>query len=121
MAEGLRVDGIANMMQTLSRYDKEALAGLREELRAAGQLVQVEAADRFEKYSPKSALGFRTYVRSTGTTVDVEQSIGKTTGLRGDFGVLQMRTALIPSLSDKEAELYASVEAMLEKLEATLV
>lgn len=92
---------------------------LREELRAAGGKVRDEAQNRFESYSPKSALGYRVYVRA-GLRIDVEQSISRTTGLHPEFGALQMRQALLPSLGDKQDEIFADVEAALTRLAAKI-
>lgn len=74
---------------------------MREGLRAGGQIVQEEARRKFVRsvISPntrRTAEGFRTYVRA-GSTVTVEQSLRKTTGLHPEWGALQMQNALLPA------------------------
>lgn len=116
MAEqGIQVDGITSVINALRKFDAEAVVALREELRTAGGKVRDEAQQRFDPYNAQTALGYRVYVRG-GSRVDVEQSIGRTTGTRPDFGALQMRIALIPSLGDKQDEVFADVEAALNRL-----
>jgi hypothetical protein len=53
-------------------------------------------------------------VRQRG--VAVEQSRRRTTGLRPDFGVLQMQRALLPALDTKQSEVVDKVEQLLDTL-----
>ncbi len=109
------VQGLAKLRRDLAKFDVEASAGLKADLRAAGNLVRAEAQDRLEGVSPKSAAGLRVYLRGAGR-VSVEQSLRKTTGKRPDFGTLQMRTALLPALADKQDEVFVAVERTLSAL-----
>lgn len=115
MPNRVNVQGLAKLKRDLKTFDAESVKGLNKELRAAGDLVRADAADRLDTYSPKSAAGLRVYLRSGGR-VAVEQSIGKTTGLRPDFGKLQMRQALLPALEDKQDEVFAAVNLSLSSL-----
>ncbi len=116
MPDGIAVEGITQLMAGLSAFAPEVAAGLRVELKNAGDKVRAEAQERFNIYDPKSAAGYRVYLRAGGARVDVEQSIGRTTGAHPEWGSLQMRQALIPSLSDKQEELFAAADRMIEKL-----
>ncbi len=109
------VHGLAELRANLAFYDVDAAKALKEELRAAGDLVRADAQDRLEGVSPKSAAGLRVYVRS-GSRVSVEQSLRKTTGRRPDFGTLQMRQGLLPALDDKRAEVAVMVDRSLSSL-----
>lgn len=75
---------------------------VREALRTSGERVQRDSALKTTSrlQSPKSAAGYRTYVRERG--VSVEQSLRKTTGLRPDWGRSQMRDSLVPALLENE-------------------
>lgn len=94
--------------------DKLLAKELRSELREAGDIVRDDAAPRFAGISPKSAAGYRTVVRARG--VAVEQRLGRTTGLRPDFGALQMRKALEPAVDAKQSEVIEQVDGMLDRL-----
>lgn len=48
--------------------------------------------------------------------VEVEQRLRKTTGKRGDWGVIQMRKGLIPALYDKEKEIVALLDTAIERV-----
>jgi iron uptake system EfeUOB component EfeO/EfeM len=47
--------------------------------------------------------------------VYVEQSARKVTGLRGDYGSLQMTRGLEPALDEKTDEVFESVRDVLDK------
>jgi hypothetical protein len=57
----------------------------------------------------RTAEGFRTYIRG-GANVHVEQSLRKTTGLRPDWGELQMTKGLLPARADKIDEVADRIE-----------
>ncbi len=88
----------------------------RAALARAGEIIQADAAQRFDKYSTRSAAGFRTRVRVRG--VEVEQSLRKTTGLHPEWGALQMRRGLLPALYDKQDEVEAELEKALDEVTA---
>ncbi len=113
--ETLKVIGYTEFMRACARGEKDTKKYTRDVLRATGDAVKTDAAGRFAKYDAKSAAGYRTYVRQRG--VSVEQSIRKTTGLRPNFGVLQMRRALIPALIEKEPETEKAMEHALDMIE----
>lgn len=95
------VTGYREFLRACDRAGTDSRKQVRGTFRKVGDIVKVEAAADFVDYSPHSAAGYRTVVRQTG--VSVEQSLRKTTGLRPDFGALQMRVALLPAL-DKKAD-----------------
>jgi len=113
-AETVRVKGLRELQRTLRDADKELRLGVRRELREAGEIVRAEAASLFSDHDPRSAAGYKVRVRQRG--VAVEQSIGRTTGLRPDYGALQMRDALLPALDAKEEQVVARVELVLDNL-----
>lgn len=108
----LRVEGYRELLIACDNAERNIKKGTRDALRHAGDAVKQGATDLFGKYDARSAAGYRTRVRRTG--VAVEQSIRRTTGKRPDFGALQMRTALVPSLEEHEAETVELFEHALD-------
>jgi hypothetical protein len=110
----LHVKGLRQFVKACDRAGKESKSVVRAALRSTAVGVRADASTRFAKYHAKSAYGYRVVVRQRG--VNVEQSLRKTTGLRPDFGALQMRKALLPALRDNEAELERQVELALDRI-----
>lgn len=114
MAAGLRVKGLNGLIRACDKSTKEVKKGTRNALRRAGDIVRVEARERFESVDPRSAAGYRPVVRQRG--VSVEQRLGKTTGKRPDFGAKQMREALMPALDAKKNEVEREFENVLDDI-----
>lgn len=108
------VRGLPELQRAFRRIDKDLSRDLRAALKAAAMPVREEATRLFSPESVASANGYRVAVRARG--VAVEQSKPRTTGLRPDYGRLQMRTALLPALRDKEEEVVAGVGHVLDFL-----
>lgn len=114
MAGAVRVKGLREFQRACNKSTKELKKDVRANLRKAGDIVKVESAARFAGIDARSAAGYRTAVRARG--VSVEQRLGRTTGLRPDFGRLQMRRALEPALEAKRPEVEREFERMLDRL-----
>lgn len=116
------VEGFRELMLGLHNAGKDTEKFGRAALRHAGDAVKEDASRKFAKYSKRTAEGYRVRVRRTG--VAVEQSIRRTTGLRPDFGALQMRRALVPALEENTEEtmhaMEVAVDLVAERLEATM-
>jgi hypothetical protein len=83
-------------------------------LRDGGDIIRLDAGKKFRRNVSGSGVGrtadgFRTYVRAGGI-VSVEQSLGKTTGLRPDWGALQMTQGLLPAREEKLDEVAERIE-----------
>src|SRR5690348_15316602 len=104
------VKGDKELERSLKGLRKDVLRELRPALRKAAEPVRAEAASLFSRFDDRTAAGFKIRVRQKG--VAVQQTIGRTTGLRPDFGSLQMRTALLPALADKGEQVRSVVDAM---------
>ncbi len=102
------------LQRDFRKIDKGLAKEVRDGLREGGDIVRVEASSRFTRYDARSAAGYKTRVRQRG--VAVEQSIGRTTGKRPDFGRLQMDRALEPALEDKRDQVIDSVDKVLGRL-----
>ena len=108
--ETIRVLGYREFQRAIAAMPREIQKDVREALRAAGEAVRRDAAGKTSSIgSDRSAAGYRTVVRQRG--IAVEQSLRKTTGLRGDWGSTQMKKSLIPALHEKEPE----TELLMEK------
>jgi hypothetical protein len=106
LTQAIRVEGLTELIQALHVVDRGLEKEVREGLREGGQKVQGRATARFMRYGVKTARGFKTIVRQRG--VSVEQSLRKTTGLRPEWGKVQMVKGLLPALDD-EAEVVAEL------------
>ena len=113
--ETLRVRGYKEFLKACAKMPKETRKEIRGVLRQVGQRVRNSAANKTSNIllSGRSAHGYRVVVRTRG--VAVEQSLRKTTGLRGDWGVDQMRYSLIPALESHKTDTEQAMEkAMVE-------
>jgi hypothetical protein len=110
----LRLNGYRELMRATAQADRESKRYVRETFREVGQIVQREATIRFSPVDWGSAIGYRTRVRQRG--VAVEQSRKRTTGLRPDYGSLQMRRALLPALMANADTLERELERALDRV-----
>jgi hypothetical protein len=101
-------------MQALARSDKASRRAVRDELRQAGEAVRIGASFRFASTDRRTAAGYRIRVRQRG--VAVEQSLRKTTGKHPEYGALQMRRALLPSLYANEDRTVREMEEALDRI-----
>lgn len=113
-AETLRVRGYREFMRAARRATPSTRKKIRAALREAGESVRSEGERRFALYDRRSAAGYRISVRQRG--IFVVQSLRKTTGLRPDYGALQMRKGLLPALYHKQNELEHDVEMALDRI-----
>jgi len=116
MAQGqtVVVRGLDDFLRATDRADRESKRFVRSTFREVGEDVRRDSTSRFVRYSPRTAERFRTIVRRRG--VSVEQTLRRTTGLRPDFGALQMRRALVPALDDNADTLDRKLEDAMGKV-----
>lgn len=110
----LVVSGYTDLLRAFAQADKNTKKFLRQTFAEVGKVVRTDASWRFDKFSSRSAAGYRVYVRQRG--VGVEQSLRKTTGKRPDYGALQMRDALIPALEGKKNTIEHKFEEAIDKV-----
>lgn len=107
----IRVEGIRELRSALKQAEGD-LKGFRGEMKRVAEPVLQEALSRGSRYQ-----GIGKYKSSVrGTRVAVEQSKGKVTGLRGDFGSLQIRTVLDPALESRQDEVVNILEDVIDDL-----
>jgi hypothetical protein len=108
------VRGYKELIRASALADKATRREMRATFRKVGDPVKQEAAGLFARYDPRSAAGYRTYVRQRG--ISVEQSIRRTTGLHPEFGALQMTRALLPSLEDNRDKTEQAFEGAVDRV-----
>lgn len=113
-ASTVRVKGLREFMRATARAEKETKKRIRDKLKEAGDVVREDAALRLRHYDARSAS--KLVVRPKVRGIFVEQSLRKTTGLRPDWGALQMTRALVPALDAKSGELERRLEKAVDEL-----
>jgi hypothetical protein len=108
----VRVKGLREVQRAFRQVDKSLGQEFRDELKKAGEPVARSAAAKLTRWTGAST-NVKTHVLGKG--VYVRQQKRKVTGLRGDFGALQMRSAFIPALMENEQGIYRDVEQALDR------
>lgn len=111
-AATVRVQGLNALIRDLRSMEGGLAQEVRKELLEVGKPVAEDARGRLSAYNPTSAAGIRARLRGAAT-VTVEQSKGRTTGKRPDWGALVMRRALSPALDARSADVVSGLEQML--------
>ncbi len=113
MATGtIRVTGLREFQSKLKKADSSLSKDVKAELKKLGDIVTDDAQTRGSRYQGIGA--YKPIVQQKA--VLVRQSANKVTGLRGDFGALQMRNVLEPALAANEDEVESGFERMLDML-----
>jgi hypothetical protein len=112
--ETLRVRGYREFLRAANKAGAESKREVRAAFRKVGEVVRAEAVVRFSSIDARSAAGYRVAVRQRG--VAVEQRRRKTTGLRPDYGALQIRRALLPALQRNAAETERQMERAIDRV-----
>ena len=111
---GVEVKGMRALDRNLGIFDKNARKELRKQLKAIAEPIAVDVRHGVERFGARTVEGVQAGAR-TGMAV-VRQRAKKTTGLRPDFGTLQMDVAFLPALKKNEPAAIRSIEDMLENL-----
>lgn len=119
MANALYTIKVEGLRELIARGDnavnKDMRKLVRGGLRKAAEPARREAARLFTKYDRESAARFAVTVRKTGV-VNVEQRLRRTTGLRPDFGRLQIRKALLPGFQNTYPEVVSSMQRQVDEI-----
>lgn len=105
--------GLNETLRALNYVNKQAAKAVKDELKTAVEPVAASARDRISRYEGASltTIGPRVSTRS----VFVTQRARKRTGLRGDFGALQMRH-LFGAFAEHETSVVDDVGDALDRL-----
>ena len=108
----VKVEGLKELLRDTAKAEKETKKAVRDELKEAGEIVRDEWHQRFRVVDAHSASNFRVSVRQAG--VFVQQKLRKTSGLRPDYGGLQMRYGR-EVLADKQGAIIERMEKAADK------
>jgi hypothetical protein len=111
----VKVKGLREFIRATDHAQRETKRLVREELAAAAEPVRAEAERRFSTIDAQSAAGYAVSVRRAGLVM-VVQRLRKVTGLRPDYGALQMRNALLPALAAKEGQVEHRLERAVDEI-----
>jgi len=113
------VVGLRELQRDFKRMSRELSRRIDRTLKEAADVVRDEAqqraAGKSPPFNPATVSGYRSRVRGFGRSY-VEQSRGKTTGKRADWGVIQMKKVLLPALYAKGDEIEGKIDEMLDRL-----
>lgn len=109
----VRLTGYREFMRATAKAEKGAKRVIRQRMRVAGDIVKRAQMVRMAPVDGPSAAGYRTKVRQSGITV--EQTLGRTTGKRGDFAAMQKRR-LARSSEENRDDVVDEVREALEEL-----
>jgi hypothetical protein len=104
----IRVRGYRETARALQRVNKGAKAALYTGLKEAANPIAEDARSRLAGYTGMKTSTIRPRANLRG--VYVTQGARKTTGLRPDFGSLQMRQGLLPALYSRQDDIVDRVE-----------
>ena len=113
-SETVRIRGLKETLRALNKVNKEVRKRMLDELKKAGDPIARDAQQKLARY-PGASLG-TIGPRASAKGVFVTQRARKVTGLRGDFGALQMSEGLIPALAENEDKVVDAVEDALDRL-----
>lgn len=94
------------------QVDPQASARMRGEFKRAAEPVASSAASKISRYEGASLSTIHPVATARG--VFVVQDARKVSGLRGDFGALQMRTGLEPALEENKELVLRGIEHALD-------
>lgn len=109
--------GYREFLRACDRAGTDTKKEVRGRFKKVGDIVKVDAADRFREIHPRTADRFRTYVRARGVSVEQSLRKSKTVQLRRpNFGELQLREALEPSLAQNAGEIVREFERAIDQV-----
>lgn len=109
----VRVKGLKETQKAFRKVDKGLAKEMRDAGKKAAEPVAAEARSRISKYAGASVSTIKP--RATAGGAFVTQGARKVSGLRGDFGVLQMGH-LVDALEEKHDEVIRIYEEGLDRL-----
>jgi hypothetical protein len=117
MAARVSVRGYRETVRALDTINRDAKKAVLRSLALAAEPVAADARQKLGRYAGASLTTIRP--RATVRGVFVTQMKRKVTGLRGDFGSIQMREGLLPALDENEGKIIVEVELALDRLGAS--
>lgn len=103
----VRVRGLRETQRALKQLDGSVRKDFRNELKKAAEPVVPAVRSRLARFR---GVSMNVSPRVLGAKVVVRQNAKKVTGLRGDFGAVQMRAAFIPAVEEKAGRVAHEVD-----------
>lgn len=116
-AETIRVKGYRETARALERVNKGAKLALYAGLRDAAEPIAQDARSRLGGYAGLKTSTIRPRVAARG--VYITQGAKKVSGLRPDFGALQMRDGLLPAAYSRQDDIVDKIETAFLVLSKT--
>jgi hypothetical protein len=114
MATGtVRVRGLRELQRDFAKMSKTLAKEVRDELKDTAEPVAESAREKISRYRGARTSTIRP--RVTMRSAFVTQGARKVSGLRGDFGALQMGL-LIDALDENQDKVVHGLERMLDRL-----
>jgi hypothetical protein len=110
----VRIRGLRELNRSLNKINKEAARTVRNAIKEAAEPVAAAARSKLSRFQGASVgtIAPRASVKGAFVT----QRARKVTGLRPDFGRLQMTEVLVPALEEHRDEVLDRVEDALDRL-----
>ena len=116
--EHIVVEGYAQLDRAFRKVSKEvdpeSSARMRGEFKRAAEPVASSAAEKISRFEGASLQTIHPVATARG--VFVVQDARKVSGLRGDFGNLQLRTGLEPALEENKELVLRGIEMALDRI-----
>lgn len=107
----VKVKGYREVTRALNRVDKGTRKALLDALKKAAEPTAADARSKLGRYQGLNTSSIQPRAVSNGVFITQKQA--KKTGLRPDFGSLQMRVGLLPAVSDHQDDFSDAVDNAL--------
>jgi hypothetical protein len=110
----LKVKGYREVLRALNQVDKGTRKSVLDGLKKGAEPVAADARSLLSRYAGLDTGSIQP--RAVARGVYITQKRGKKTGLRPDFGSLQMRQGLLPAAYRNQDKIVDAVDGALDKL-----
>jgi hypothetical protein len=113
----VRVKGLRELQRDFKRMGGALNPEVDKALKRAADIVREQTREiaSGKAFNPRTVSGYRSRVRGFGHAY-VEQSRSRTTGMRGDWGSIQMQRAMLPALGMRREDVVHEIDLMLAQL-----
>lgn len=108
----VRVRGLREVQRGVRNFNESVGKDLTAELKKAAEPVAASARQKLTRYQ---GVSLNVQPVAFAASVRVRQQQRKVTGLRGDFGALQMRRAFIPALTEQAPNVVRNIETAIDR------
>jgi hypothetical protein len=108
----VKVRGLREVQRGVRKLSDSVGKDLTAELKTAAEPVAASARQKLTRYQ---GVSLNVQPVALMASVRVRQQQRKVTGLRGDFGALQMRTAFRPALEENQERVVRNIEQVVNE------